>query len=102
MIVKNCPGRLEIANGPMIVVQLGAGPLNHVCRDKEGTMVTSTETGVFRVSQKLDKYSPWSLEARDHYMTITPADTLIKFTFTRGALCFIYLNDNSVKKCPWA
>lgn len=86
----------------MIVVQLGAGPLNHVCRDKESPMVTSTETGVFRVSQKLDKYSPWSLESRDRYVTVTPADTLIKFTFTRGALCFIYLNDNSVKKCPWA
>ena len=74
MIVKNCPGRLEIANGPMIVVQLEAGPLNHVCKDKESPMVTSTETGVFRVSQMLDKYSPWSLESRDHYMTITPAD----------------------------
>lgn len=91
------------AHGCMRVVQLGAGSLNHVCRGKESPEMTRAEVGVFGGPQKLDVYFPWSLDSGDHHMTIILSDdTLIKFIFTRGILCFICLNESLVKKCPWA
>lgn len=50
-------------------MQLGAGPLNHVCRDVESPEVTREEMGVFWGSQKLDTRCPQSWDSRDHNMT---------------------------------
>lgn len=50
---------MTIDDTPMRVVQLGAGPLNHVSREMESPEVTREEIGVFWGSQKLYKYCSW-------------------------------------------
>lgn len=90
MIIENCPGRLgvTIADGPVRAVQLRAGPPRHVCRDVKSPEVTREEMGVFGGSQKLDKYSPWSLGSRDHCMTVTPTWSSLHL---QGKLCVLFI-----------
>lgn len=49
MIGENGPERLEvtIADSLMRVVQLGAGPLSHICRDMKSLEVTKEERVIF-------------------------------------------------------
>lgn len=49
MIGENGPERVEvtIADSLMRVVQLGAGPLNHICRDMKSLEVTREERDIF-------------------------------------------------------
>lgn len=65
---------MTIADGTVRAAQLRAGPPHHVRRDVESPGVTREEMGVLGGSQKLDKYSPWSLGSRGHHrMTVAPA-----------------------------